>query len=233
LAAYTGNSVEIVGNTTTPAAAQLHSVPHDTLIDLFSTLYHECRYPATPCPLPLYIDVIVVNNLRYKAATGQLDDLSFTMASNILTRINSFSPERWAETHETYQSEWLLISRIYHSAVAVFCISTLQDHSLLESNREINATRNGHIDSLFQLIEDAEDMQRVKWNLLWPVVVAGFAAFRHGADARNGIVEKLTRMHVELQAVLPLLAKSVLQKFWASEGTTWESCFDEPYAFVL
>lgn len=32
---------------------------------------------------------------------------------------------------------------------------------------------------------------------------------------------------------MPLVAKAVLEKFWASGETSWDACFDRPYAFVM
>lgn len=89
-----------------------------------------------------------------------------------------------------------------------------------------------HGDRLFQLLKKALVSEQVKKSMMWPLIVAGVEAADASAAIRTFVDEQLTEMSRDLGTPLPLLAKGVLKRFWASGKTGWDDCFDKPYAFV-
>lgn len=69
--------------------------------------------------------------------------------------------------------------------------------------------------------------------MLWPLVVLGVEAADLGRMAiREFVKEQLEGMSRHAGTYVPLTAKSVLERFWASGKTSWDSCFDRPYVFT-
>jgi hypothetical protein len=146
-------------------------------------------------------------------------------AWKLLQVIEDFSPQEFA-AHDDHEAAWLLIARIYLSAVALYCIST--NHTL-----NGHSSRIGHRRSLFSDLKKGREMMQVKSAVLWPMVVAGFEADADGPLSQAFVEGQITEMSFDMGSSLPLTARDVLKRFWAKSGTGWEDCFDQPYAFIL
>ena len=56
----------------------------------------------------------------------------------------------------------------------------------------------------------------------------------HGpADMRGFVRFQLPEISKYTGMLAPLTAKNVLERFWDSGYTTWDQCFDKPYAFIM
>lgn len=68
--------------------------------------------------------------------------------------------------------------------------------------------------------------------MLWPLVMLGMEAVHGGAAMRSFVAKELPELSRHIGTYVPLTAKAVLEKFWASGETRWDACFDRPYAFA-
>ncbi|WEW59556.1 hypothetical protein PRK78_005030 [Emydomyces testavorans] len=226
-------SIAVVGNTTSPSFDQILATSHPDLTDLMLEMYGDGLNPALLCPPPLFLDIIKINHLRFQGRNASLINESTQSAANVLLmQIDRLSPEKWIKSDTSLREEWLLLGRIYQSAVALYCILSLQSVSVLPSTLQLNAMRTRHGGHLFPLLKKALASQRIKKCMLWPLVVAGVDAANYGPAAREFVNKHLLEMSQDLGTPVPLLAKVVLKRFWASGKTRWDDCFDRPYAFV-
>ena len=69
--------------------------------------------------------------------------------------------------------------------------------------------------------------------MLWPLIVLGVEAVNGSLATRAFVQEKLPEMNRSTGMLAPLTAKGVLQRFWDSGRTDWDSCFDSPYALIM
>jgi hypothetical protein len=87
------------------------------------------------------------------------------------------------------------------------------------------------------MLAQAVTSPRLKSFTLWPLVVLGVeAAGERGHGGRGGmrdfVAAQLPVLSREVGTYVPLTAKGVLERFWASGGTGWDKCFGRGYAFV-
>lgn len=61
----------------------------------------------------------------------------------------------------------------------------------------------------------------------------GVEAAHSGNDVRIFVLRNLEELSRSVGTYIPLTGKDVLERFWASGSTDWDSCFDKPYAFVM
>ncbi|ORY63268.1 fungal-specific transcription factor domain-containing protein [Pseudomassariella vexata] len=216
--------IGVIGNTTSPMSNQ---VPHMHLIDLITKLYGEVHYPTFPCPPSLFLDIIRINHLRSWGSV-ELPAEPTAAALDLLQHINSFSPEKWAESNLSYQEEWLLIGRIYQSAVALYCIATLP----ITPDAQTKGIRASCSRRLSQLLEKCVSCSMTKRYVLWPIIVAGFDAVHNGSSVQTQIAEWLEVMSRDIGSGLPLCGKAVLESFWSSGKTEWDECFHGMYVFA-
>ncbi|RYP22029.1 hypothetical protein DL765_001935 [Monosporascus sp. GIB2] len=163
------------------------------------------------------VTIIVINELRQKAANPAAKaGPSQPTACDLLEQIHDFSPGDWIKGKATATSkrEWLLIGSAYQSAVALYCIMSLQRLSILPSALYITAMDAAHYERLTQLLKQALTFPHLRHCLMWPLIVLGARAVYGSADD------------------LPLTAKAALNRFWASGKTGWDDCFDKPYLFA-
>jgi len=224
-------------------------------------IYSKVFYPSFNCPTALFKSIISINDLRFQTATDShavsleldLSTLQITSgraelntslcpikpqeaAESLLVHIETFSPEDFALTRPAANREkWLLIAQIYRSAVALYCILSLQSVSLLPKDTpEMEIARARHARELLVSLEKGLEVPQIKYTMIWPLTVAGVEAVRSvGNGPRVFIQELLTEMCAELGASSPLVAREALRRFWGSGKTTWDECFDWPYAFVI
>ncbi len=74
---------------------------------------------------------------------------------------------------------------------------------------------------------------RVRRRMAWPLVVAGVEAARAGEGVQMYIKERLAEMSRDQGSAPPLVARGVLERFWARGGGRWDECFVEGVALVM
>ncbi|KAK0628375.1 fungal-specific transcription factor domain-containing protein [Bombardia bombarda] len=250
--------VGVLANTTSPANDQIEVCLQPDTAQVLLRLYNKLHYPSMHCPTTLFADITAINNLRHQATKRSravtvvsdpdsidefepdqdLLDLK-SRAKTLLHQIERFSPDDWADTKNPLFPEiFCLIGRIFHSTVALYCILSLQSVSLLPSTTpEIEVIRARHARILFVAMEKGLAVPQVRSCMTWPMVVAGVEAARAGAGVRTFIVRELEAMGREQGRSSSLVAKGLLERFWAGDGRggkgRWDECFDVPYALVL
>lgn len=185
-------------------------------------------------PTPLFAEIIRINHLRLRASKYEppLTEAFTDEANKILGRIQTFSSEQWAESEPSAKSDWILIGNIFQAAVALYCISSLQSLSILPLIPILRGRCNIHGHCLQVLLKKALSSPSTRNLMLWPLVVLGMEAVNGGAAMRTFVREQLSELSRSIGTYVPLNAKEVLERFWASSTTNWDACFDRPYAFA-
>ncbi|TGJ78188.1 hypothetical protein E0Z10_g10575, partial [Xylaria hypoxylon] len=219
-------------------------------------------YIGSICPPSLFSDVIRINHLRalaardisYSSASSFLSSSQFTLSSSssppycseddmpvytdaqtLLDRILNFSPETYASAsgNTSTQSRWLLVGRVHQSAVALYCMLSLQSILLLPETESISRATRTHYDRLLLDLKEGYQQREFKNCFFWPLVVAGAAAV-HGSAFERAFVADLLRDSVpHMGSSMPLFARKVLMTFWGSGKKGWDDCFDMPYLFLM
>lgn len=190
--------------------------------------------PFQMCPPTLFAEIIRINHLRMRAAQHdpmRAENLA-QEAYRILDRIHGFSPEQWTESKPLSKEDWILLGNIYQAAVALYCISSLQNLSVLPLSSSLRAQCATHGQILNSHLNKALSSPRVKRFMIWPLVVLGVEAVHGGLAMRTFVQDQLLEMNRHVGTYVPVTAKGVLERFWASCETGWDSCFDRPYAFT-
>ncbi|RYP76215.1 hypothetical protein DL769_003686 [Monosporascus sp. CRB-8-3] len=181
------------------------------------------------------VTIIAINELRQQAANPAANTgTRQPTASDLLEQIHDFSPGDWIKGKATATSkrEWLLIGSAYQSAVALYCIMSLQSLSILPSALYITAMDAAHYERLIQLLKQALSIPHLRNCLMWPLIVLGARAVYESADDREFVDEQLKELSRVGGTALPLTAEAALKRFWASGKTGWDDCFDKPYIFL-
>lgn len=177
--------------------------------------------------------VIQINQLRSQAmTTPTISADSQIAAEGLLASILAFSAEEWSETKVSFRNEWLLIARIFKSAIASFCVAALQSTATLASSPELTKTKNEEAGRLLEYLQHGIESSHVKNNLIWPLVVLGAVKIEGSSASQVFASRELTRLAQRMGTALPLTAKSALERFWDSEKTSWDECFDQAYCFL-
>lgn len=204
--------------------------------DLVADLYGLGLYPPFPCAQHLFLHIAKINHLRARRADRFSEAESEAQASEargLLEDVAAFSPEEWAASQSPdFKDAWLLVARIYHCAVLLYCISSLQSSGLLPSSPQLRKRRATERDRLMVLLAEALRSPLLKRCLLWPLLVAGFEACEGSEVERGFVARHLEEQSRELGSSQPLVAKAVFERFWAGGGKSWDACFDRPYAFM-
>ena len=223
----------MLGNTTSPSDDQITTNAQHDVLDILSELYEKFYFPPFPCPLPLFLEIININQLRFQAAKGIVelaDDEgaeSHEAADQVLDRLVWFDPETWALTNDSLRDEWLLIARIYQSAIVLYAVCSLRAQAT-----PAPALAAKHRARLFALLTQGTSLMRVKRCMMWPLVVAGVQAADGSPEERRWVGEELVKMCQDMGTYAPMTAKGLLERFWRSGKTEWDECFDGPYVFV-
>ncbi|KAK1453135.1 hypothetical protein CMEL01_04794 [Colletotrichum melonis] len=152
------------------------------------------------------------------------------VAEDIVARIESFDGTDCDSFYED-RDHRDLIAAIFHSAVAVFCISSLQSVGALPRVHRLTMLRTMHGNRLYSLMEGTRKHPQLKKSVQWPLVVAGIEASVR-VDKRRLVAELYLEQAKDIATPLPLHAKNVMRTFWDGDATDWDACFDQPYAFV-
>lgn len=225
-----------MGNTSSPASDLALTPVHLEELGFVIEQYGNRLFAFQGLPTPLFSEIIKINYVRMRAAKSMsvvTDDLIYE-AYEILHRIESFSPEQWTESKPSSKSEeWLLLGKVHRAAVALFCIHSLQSVSVLSHiplHREICGA---HGWNLHILLKQAVSSPSTKRFMLWPLVVLGVEAVNGAVALRSFVQWQLPELCRDTGMLAPLIARDILEKFWNSGETDWDSCFDRPYAFMM
>lgn len=198
------------------------------------TELYDQVFPHCLCPRPLYLEIIRINYLRHSASTTasqageSVAELCYE-ANQLLSRIAAFSPKDWAQPGR-YNAEWRLIGSIYQSAIAIYCISSLQSLSILPATPHLLASLASHGDNLISDLKTAVASKRLRRLMGWPLVVAGVEAVYRGEATRRWLEEALSELSRANGTSSFLKARAVLRRYWAREVAGWEECFCQPFA---
>jgi hypothetical protein len=205
------------------------AMSHADTKSTISDLYGIGVQPSLPCPLALFKSIMSINEIRHRIASSPWQMMS-TARMTVLHEINSFEPMAWAESHEArHIREWHLIGQVFQSAVAVYCIASLP---VMMEVPEVDEQRTDHRARLWMLLGSAMESPVASRGMVWPLVVAGVEAAGGTAAQRSFVGQQLFQMTCSTGASYPLVAKGVLDRYWASGKRSWDECFDRPYAIL-
>ncbi|KAF6815872.1 C6 zinc finger domain-containing protein [Colletotrichum plurivorum] len=225
--------IENLANTTSPADDQLSPVANYKMRDLIADVFSIGYYPQLPCPVDLFIDIIHINSIRHVASRnkpGHLTNIVRSEAKCLLGEMLKFSPEEWLRETKSSDEGHLLMAEVYHSAVVIFGISSLQSVGAVPLSADWATARKTHGDRLFALLRESTRSPALKICTAWPLIVAGFEAKGAGRSRRAFVLGRMDEDSRRLGIWLPVAAKEVLERFYASAGKTWDDCFDSPRA---
>ncbi|KAI0472990.1 fungal-specific transcription factor domain-containing protein [Xylariaceae sp. FL0804] len=220
----------VFGNTTCPASDLSNTDSHLDELGFLLERYGPAVSAFQFCPLPLFIEIVRINHLRDRAKRYSRESLQD--ADDILLRVQSFSPENWAQSKPSSQREWLLISSVYQNAVALYAILSLQSLSVLPHTPALRECCAGNGQVLQTLLQEGLPPTISRWFILWPLVLLGVQAAQSGAAIREFVAKQLVQLSSDAGTYAPLSAKRVLESFWASGDTSWDACFDRSYTFT-
>ena len=190
---------------------------------------HSLILPYTLCPSNLFIEIIRINRIRQELSlTPILDPQHAQDARSILSRIQSFVPREWARSRDQ-EDDWQLIASIWQSAIALYCVMSLQAVKILPSAREIDITRMRHRDRLLKDLKAATRLKQLKKISTFPLCVLGVEAGYHVQQSTQIWIERHLEDHARLLGSnSPLKAREVLRRYWRRKKPGWNECFDEP-----
>lgn len=229
-----------MANTMSDATSQLTLTSQSSLADVISGYYGEGFFSTLLCPSVLFLEIIRINGLP-----GQASRINDTVlphnfevnANEIVRRVLESIPETWANTHtpttcgESGAELWLLLGRIYQSAVILYAIASLRSLSVLGACPEHEATLSHHRENLVSCLHHALDAAKVKVWMMWPLVIAGLES-RGSETVRRFVRTELEKVSTYVGSPLPMLARKALDSFWAKGGSGWDDCFEGGFAFV-
>ncbi|KAK4174203.1 putative C6 zinc finger domain protein [Triangularia setosa] len=226
----------ILANTTSPPNNQFQVTDTATTLRLAEDYYTEAYFPPMSCPTPLFIKLITINELR---ARDPWHPKMTQVALDILHQIERFSPEEWVSNIDSSvfadREEFLIIGRIFHASVALYCILSLLSSGTLIPTPEVEVSRARHARALFSILETGMATPRARKRMTWPLIVAGVEAARADGDVQRYIGRCLVDMAKDQGIAPPLVAKRLLERFWVgrSEQKRWDDCWDGAYAFIM
>lgn len=152
----------------------------------------------------------------------------------LIDEIDGFSGEDWIETlgAATDLDSWLRLSEVFQLALLVYTSATLAPFS-----DDASAWQRTHCEALLaSLVARISEFGTGTLDciaLVWPVVVAGFAAKKGLSEYREAVRKRLLLMSRRLGYQGPLNALSTLERFWnRTDVETWDECFDRSQAFI-
>ncbi|GIJ86581.1 hypothetical protein Asppvi_005470 [Aspergillus pseudoviridinutans] len=226
--------VAVMGNTSSPASHLATTTLRLGETDFILEEFGNGVFDFQMCPKPLFAEIIRINHLRVRAwrrDPARLEDLA-QETYGVLSRINIFSSEQWANSKPSSKEDWRIVGKSYQAAVSLYCILSLQSLSVLPLTPLLRASCTNQGQLLQKLLKEAQSSPRIKRFTLWPLVVLGVQAVNGGAMMRAFVREHLPEVSRHIGSYVPLTAKALLEKFWASGETRWDACFDKPYTVV-
>lgn len=228
-----------MANTTNISSSQLTLTSHPSLKNMISESFGDGLFAVMLCPSSLFLEIIRINELRAQASRfdNPMPSGLKIRANETVQRVLEFEPEDWAHTQTSTIGErgaalWLLLGRIYQSAVALYAIASLQSLSVLGSSPYYELTLSEHLDNLVTCLRRALKTPQIKLWMTWPLVVAGLVV-RGSEDVRRFVRTELGKLSRIVGSPLPLLARNALDRFWARGGMGWDGCFESAFAFLM
>lgn len=239
----------VLGDTTSSALNLTMAHVHYQQLEFVVQRYGHQSLALDGFPSELFARAIEIGHLRVQATkSGELssrEENPTEEAYDVLQSIHAFSPELWGESKNQSTRDWTLIGRIYQAATALYCISSLQSVSVLPPAGFLRdrCVTCGKI--LHHLLDEGLSLPRLERFLLWPLIILGTQAVDSGYGVGGGgdddddntarrtfVQEKLIQVSQRFGVSGPLVAKEVLERFWASGKSSWDDCFDKPYVFT-
>ncbi|KAH8719501.1 fungal-specific transcription factor domain-containing protein [Phaeosphaeriaceae sp. PMI808] len=226
----------IVANACSPSWDQMEvsDSPEQNIVDIEQV--YSFIFPYTLCPPTLFMEIVRINQLRQRASVvllmGDMDANHVLEAHDILDRIETFSPEDWAQPGECYD-EWLLIGTVFQASIALYCTMGFQSLTILPSTLEMNQMRSAHGDRLLKSLAIALKSPRLINFLMWPLTVAGVESAYRGQSTQYWVQSQLDVLSRHLGTSSPLKAQAVLRRYWQRQEPGWDECFDKPYVFAI
>ncbi|KAI4612842.1 hypothetical protein J4E80_006897 [Alternaria sp. BMP 0032] len=174
--------------------------------------------------------IIRINRLRQELSLSPIvdPDQYAQVAQSILSRIESFVPREWAQSREQ-EDDWQLIASIWQSAIALYCIMSLQAVDIIPSNTEMDRMRMRHRDRLLKDLKASTPLKQLKKISTFPLCVLGVEAGYHVQQSTQIWIERHLEDHARfLGSNSPLKAREVLRRYWRRKKPGWNECFDEP-----
>ena len=192
-------------------------------------------FPYILCPPELYPEVIRINRLRQTIATSIImggDPDYFLAAHDLLSRVELFVPEDWAQAGEHFE-EWVLVGSVHQSAIAIYCIMAMQSLTVFPDSLEMGAKRSMHGERLLAGLRRMLKSEQLRRFALWPLSVAGVEAGYRDESTRYWVECRMLELSRVIGTNSPLKAVAVLQRYWQKGVPGWDECFDRPYVFFL
>ena len=224
----------VIGNTTSPAHDLASPCLHLEHWDLIAVLYDHGVYPTLFCPPELFLSIVRINHLRHRAAHDCfMGDSLQREAEKILRYTQQHSSESWAASLPSSGTGLVLVSSIYQSAVMVYCISSLQSLGVLPDSAVSRSLMKWHKRRLGMLLKEAlGSLPRrhiMTKCMTWPLVIFGMQA---NTEEGKYVLQELTTIAYDIGSYLPIIASSVLERFWLSGATGWDDCFHKPFIYI-
>ncbi|GJC97509.1 C6 zinc finger protein [Colletotrichum higginsianum] len=233
--ALTSFSVGIITNTTCPRShLETSAISHLEALDFMIDQYGSAMTPSQVWPPQLLAEVIKITHLRLQVTrkrTGSLERIS-EEAYETLDRIQGFSPEQLSESKASSREDWTCIGNVYKSAVALYCVLSLQSASVLPETPTLRASCAAHGQHLQHLLSTSLSSPRTRMFMFWPLILLGVEAVHGDATTRDFVSKHLLELSRVVGTSVPLTAQRVLASFWASGDQSWDACFDRPYPFT-
>ncbi|KAL2823284.1 C6 zinc finger domain-containing protein [Aspergillus cavernicola] len=225
--------VVVTADTSSPASDMLVEGLDLEELYLMVKQYGGNGYGFQMCPTPLFAEIVKINHIRNRISKPNCtneDDFQKN-AYEVLRRVYNFSPAAWIESNEYLTEESRLIVDIYQSAVALYCMSSLQSIGALPPDPLLRNNCDMERRILHGLLERAL-RQRPHGYTFWPLMVLGVRAVDGGPALRAFVRENMIDLSASSGTYSPLAAKEILGRFWASGRTEWDACFDKPHMFT-
>ncbi|KAK7935589.1 hypothetical protein PG985_001084 [Apiospora marii] len=220
----------VLASSTSPPEDYLVTTPE---LDFLEKVYGKGDYPTVICPPFLFLIISQINRLRLQTTQPpEMHDPDLPSAQDLLSRILGFNPDEWASLYPESYQELFLLARIYHAAVALYCISALRSMFPTGFLYNLLMLRAAQADCLFGLLREALRSPKTMPCLMWPLNVAGVEAATRSLSDRLFVEEALGELSRGLGTGYPLVACDAIHRLWDSGKTEWDDCYDRPYAFL-
>ncbi|OAR03058.1 hypothetical protein LLEC1_05046, partial [Akanthomyces lecanii] len=227
-------STAVFANTTAPATDLLMTESHASDLRALTRHFDPRTFLFSACPVCLFSEIVSINHLRRQATRpGVLSaERLHDEAVALLRSINRFRPLEWSASKPACRPDWELLGAVYHSAAILYCVSSMQSLSVLAPTIALTTDVDVITVRLQAHLKLAVLSPRLNRFVFWPLMVLGVQAARGSNATRIFVAEEMSRMSFRTGTCVPSLARTVLERFWASGETHWDACFDQPYVFT-
>ncbi|KAK3311094.1 fungal-specific transcription factor domain-containing protein [Chaetomium strumarium] len=211
--------VSVLANTTSPRDNQLQVASTEEILSLSQTYYTETFFPSIPMPPALFAELVLINALRAEAPS----DTATAEAELILSRIESFDPQTWSATRPaaeredpTLQADWLLIATLFHAAVALYAILSLQSSGALPCSSASSSASSYSPSPSPSTSQQSPETKRLESEL---EIQLELSRARHARQLFALLESGMSAPRVRKRMTWPLLVAGVEA---ASRGASWE-----------